>query len=141
MDHRDEVGPAGVTLLTLEFKPELFEDMDVAAVNLRPIIDLSGHENEYNEVFFDEVRIPADRLLGKEGDGWRIATSQLQTERVALSKPGAIWGSGPTARDLIYGLIATEREQDRSFTPGLRSACTVLVDPRAESCTRSSERG
>lgn len=42
MDHRDEVGQAGVTLLTLEFKPELFEAMDFAAVNLRPIIDLSG---------------------------------------------------------------------------------------------------
>jgi len=42
MDHRDEVGQSGVTLLTLEFKPELFDAMDFAAVNLRPIIDLSG---------------------------------------------------------------------------------------------------
>ena len=42
MDHRDEVGKAGVTLLTLEFKPELFHSMDFAVVNLRPIIDLSG---------------------------------------------------------------------------------------------------
>ena len=42
MDHRDEIGQAGVTLLTLEFKPELFEDIDFAAVNLSPIIDLSG---------------------------------------------------------------------------------------------------
>lgn len=42
MDHRDEVGESGVTLLTLEFKPELFDAMDFAAVNLRPIIDLSG---------------------------------------------------------------------------------------------------
>jgi AraC family transcriptional regulator len=42
MDHRDEVGPAGVTLLTLEFKPELFDAMDFAGVNLRAIIDLSG---------------------------------------------------------------------------------------------------
>jgi AraC family transcriptional regulator len=42
MDHRDEVGEAGVTLLTLEFKPELFDAMDFAAVHLRPIIDLSG---------------------------------------------------------------------------------------------------
>ena len=42
MDHRDEVGPAGVTMLTLEFKPELFDAMDCAAVNLRPIIDVSG---------------------------------------------------------------------------------------------------
>jgi AraC family transcriptional regulator len=42
MDHRDEVGQAGVSLLTLEFKPELFDAVDFAALNLRPIIDLSG---------------------------------------------------------------------------------------------------
>ena len=42
MEHRDEVGQAGVTLLTLEFKPELFSDLDAAAVNLRPVVDLSG---------------------------------------------------------------------------------------------------
>jgi AraC family transcriptional regulator len=42
MDHRDEIGRAGVTMLTLEFKPELFDAVDFAAVNLRPIIDLSG---------------------------------------------------------------------------------------------------
>ena len=47
MDHRDEVGPAGVTLLTLEFKPELFDAMDFAALNLRPIIDLSGETSRW----------------------------------------------------------------------------------------------
>ena len=79
-------------------------DMHTPGITIRPIIDLSGHENEYNEVFFDDVRIPADRRLGEEGEGWKIATSQLQTERVALSKPGAIWGGGPSARDLVAGL-------------------------------------
>jgi AraC family transcriptional regulator len=44
MDHRDEVGASGVTLLTLEFKPELFDAVDFAVVNLRPIIDLSGSQ-------------------------------------------------------------------------------------------------
>lgn len=44
MDHRDEVGESGVTLLTLEFKPELFDAMDFAVVNLRPLIDLSGRQ-------------------------------------------------------------------------------------------------
>lgn len=44
MDHHDEIGQAGVTLLTLEFKPDLFDGMDFAAVNLRPIIDLSGRQ-------------------------------------------------------------------------------------------------
>jgi AraC family transcriptional regulator len=44
MDHHDEIGQAGVTLLTLEFIPELFDGMDFAAVNLRPIIDISGRQ-------------------------------------------------------------------------------------------------
>ena len=47
MDHRDEVGKSGVVLLTLEFKPELFEALDFAAVNLRPIIDLSGTQQSW----------------------------------------------------------------------------------------------
>ena len=42
MDHRDEVGAKGVTLLTLEFKPELFDAVDFSRIDLRPIIDLSG---------------------------------------------------------------------------------------------------
>jgi len=79
-------------------------DMDTPGITVRPIIDMSAHENEYNEVFLDEVRIPADRLLGKEGDGWALSMTQLQTERVALSRPGAIWGHGPSARELVEGL-------------------------------------
>jgi alkylation response protein AidB-like acyl-CoA dehydrogenase len=81
-------------------------DMDWPGVTVRPIIDLSGHENEYNEVFLEDVKVPADRLLGQEGEGWAISMRQLQTERVALSKPGAIWGAGPSARELIEGLDA-----------------------------------
>jgi alkylation response protein AidB-like acyl-CoA dehydrogenase len=79
-------------------------DMDSPGVTVRPIIDLSGHENEYNEVFLEDVIVPADRLVGKEGEGWAISMRQLQTERVALSKPGAIWGAGPSARELVTGL-------------------------------------
>ena len=79
-------------------------DMKSPGITVRPIIDLSGHENEYNEVFFEDVIVPADALVGKEGEGWAITMRQLQTERVALSKPGAIWGAGPSARELIAGL-------------------------------------
>ncbi|MEY2926691.1 MAG: hypothetical protein RL367_1168 [Pseudomonadota bacterium] len=87
-------------------------DMRSPGISIRPIIDMSGQPNEYNEVFFDNVFVPADRLIGKQGDGWQLTMQQLQTERVALSKPGAIWGSGPTARDLIDGLIETGRIKD-----------------------------
>jgi len=87
-------------------------DMNTPGITVRPIIDMSGEENEYNEVFLDDVKVPADRLLGKEGEGWALSISQLQTERVALSKPGAIWGAGPSARELVKGLIATGATKD-----------------------------
>jgi alkylation response protein AidB-like acyl-CoA dehydrogenase len=79
-------------------------DMDSPGITITPIVDMSGAQ-EYNEVFLDNVIVPADRLLGNEGDGWFLCTSQLQTERVALSKPGAVWGKGPSARELVEGLI------------------------------------
>ncbi|QHE84181.1 acyl-CoA dehydrogenase family protein [Hydrogenophaga sp. BPS33] len=84
-------------------------DMKSPGITIRPIADMSGESGEYNEVFFDDVIVPADRLLGKEGDGWKLSMQQLQTERVALSRPGAIWGSGPSARELVDGLVAAGR--------------------------------
>ena len=97
-------------------------DMKTPGITIHPIIDMSGTKSEYFEVSFDNVVIPADRLLGEEGDGWKLCMLQLQTERVALSKPGAIWGSGPTARDLIYGLI----ESGRAADPLLRDEAVKL---------------
>ena len=87
-------------------------DMNSPGITIRPIADMSGESGEYNEVFFDDVIVPVDRLLGKEGDGWKLSMQQLQTERVALSRPGAIWGSGPSARELVDGLVAAGRFKD-----------------------------
>lgn len=82
-------------------------DMNAPGVEVRSILDMSGHPPEYNEVFLTDVRVPASNRLGEEGQGWRIVLEQLQTERMSMAKPGAIWGQGPTARDLIHGLIET----------------------------------
>jgi alkylation response protein AidB-like acyl-CoA dehydrogenase len=87
-------------------------DMKSPGITVRPIADMTGESGEYNEVFFDDVVVPVDRLLGREGDGWKLSMLQLQTERVALSRPGAIWGSGPSARELVDGLIAAGRFRD-----------------------------
>ncbi|MGX9936505.1 acyl-CoA dehydrogenase family protein [Advenella kashmirensis] len=87
-------------------------DMNSPGITITPIVDMTGEQSEYNEVFFDDVIVPADSLLGKEGDGWKLSMLQLQTERVALSRPGAIWGSGPSARELMEGLIACGRIKD-----------------------------
>ncbi|WP_293902365.1 acyl-CoA dehydrogenase family protein [Phenylobacterium sp.] len=97
-------------------------DMDAPGVTVRPIQDMTGAAHEYNEVFLDDVRVPADRLLGKEGEGWRLSNLQLQTERAALSKPGAVWGQGPSARDLVKALIQTGHIDD----PGVRDEAAQL---------------
>ena len=87
-------------------------DMHAPGVQVQPIDDMTGHPNEYNQCFFTDVRVPLGNRIGEEGDGWRISNAQLQTERVALAKPGAIWGSGPSARDLIDGLHAAGALED-----------------------------
>jgi len=74
--------------------------MDAPGITIRPIIEMTGGHT-FNEVFFDEVRIPAENLVGDENEGWGLAKVTLGNERVSLSGEGALWGRGPTAGDLI----------------------------------------
>lgn len=57
-----------------------FLDMDTPGVTVRPLRTMHGVD-EFAEVFFDDVVIPADRMLGQEGDGWRLANDLLPYER------------------------------------------------------------
>jgi alkylation response protein AidB-like acyl-CoA dehydrogenase len=45
--------------------------------------------------------LPAEYRVGAEGDGWRLAKMTLANERVSLSSAGSLWGSGPSAVDLL----------------------------------------
>jgi alkylation response protein AidB-like acyl-CoA dehydrogenase len=74
--------------------------MDLPGIHMEPIVDMTG-AHSFNEVFFDDVRLPADCLVGDENDGWRLAKVTLGNERVSLSSGGALWGSGPSATDLV----------------------------------------
>jgi alkylation response protein AidB-like acyl-CoA dehydrogenase len=74
--------------------------MDDPGVDVRPIREMSGGHH-FCEVFLDEVRIPADLVIGAPGDGWRLANVTLGNERVALSHGGVCWGLGPTSRDFV----------------------------------------
>ena len=55
-------------------------DMKTPGITVRPIKDLTG-EAHFNEVNFKDVRLPADAILGREGDGWMQVTSELAFER------------------------------------------------------------
>ncbi len=74
--------------------------MDTPGISLVPIVDMTG-AHTFNEVFLDDARLPADCLVGEADDGWRLAKTTLANERVSLSSGGALWGSGPTAVDLV----------------------------------------
>ncbi|MGI8794883.1 MAG: acyl-CoA dehydrogenase family protein [Acidimicrobiales bacterium] len=74
--------------------------MDAPGIDIRPIIEMTGGHT-FNEVFFDDVRIPAENLVGEENQGWGLAKVTLGNERVSLSGEGALCGRGPTSGDLI----------------------------------------
>jgi alkylation response protein AidB-like acyl-CoA dehydrogenase len=63
-------------------------DMHAPGVTVRPLRQMTGGAN-FNEVFFDDVRIPADRIVGDPGDGWRCAITVLMNERVSVAGSSA----------------------------------------------------
>jgi len=58
-------------------------DMEAEGVDIRPLYQITG-EAEFNEVFFEDVRVPDDQRIDDVGAGWRVAMTTLMNERVAI---------------------------------------------------------
>ncbi len=58
----------------------LLVDMKTPGVEVRPLRQMTG-ESEFNELFFRDVRVPVENILGKVNDGWNVAVSTLMYER------------------------------------------------------------
>ena len=95
--------------------------MDLPGIEIRPIVEMTG-AHTFNEVFFTDVRIPAENLVGAENRGWELAKVTLGNERVSLSSGGALWGNGPAAEDLL-GLV---RQRGGVTDPTLRQRLAQL---------------
>ncbi|HEX5097617.1 MAG TPA: acyl-CoA dehydrogenase family protein, partial [Acidimicrobiia bacterium] len=75
--------------------------MDLPGIEIRPIRNMTGGAG-FNEVFFTDVRVPVENIIGEENLGWGMAKTTLANERVSLSTGGGLqWGYGPSARDLV----------------------------------------
>jgi alkylation response protein AidB-like acyl-CoA dehydrogenase len=64
----------------------LLVDLKTAGITIRPIRNIAGHE-EFCQVFFDNVRVPRDTLVGTMNEGWTIAKALLGFERLNIGSP------------------------------------------------------
>jgi alkylation response protein AidB-like acyl-CoA dehydrogenase len=63
----------------------LIVDMGLPGIEARPLVTLNG-EKDFAEVFFHDVRVPADALLGPLNAGWQVATTTLSHERAGAAR-------------------------------------------------------
>jgi alkylation response protein AidB-like acyl-CoA dehydrogenase len=73
-------------------------DMKSPGISVRPLVNMAD-SHEFNEVFFDNVRIPRANLIGEENRGWYLAQTTLSFER---SNIGSAVGQRQTVEDLIH---------------------------------------
>ena len=86
-------------------------DMTEPGVDVRPLRQITG-EAEFNEVFLSGVRVPDSNRVGDVGQGWKVATTTLNNERVAI-------GAGNVREAGQIGLVARRWREDVSVrTPG-----------------------
>lgn len=67
----------------------LLFSMDTPGIEIRPLVDMTGNAN-FNEVFFTDVRVPKDQIVGARGEGWKVANTILKHERGSLADPNAM---------------------------------------------------
>ena len=60
--------------------------MDTPGIEIRPLVDMTLKAG-FNEVFFDDVTVPEENIVGKRGEGWSVANSVLGHERGSLANP------------------------------------------------------
>ncbi len=91
---------AGISYLLLE--------MNQPGIDVRPLRQITG-ATHFFEVFFDNVRTPADWIVGQRGEGWRVARANLKYERSL--------GGGPRLRQRFSALLSLARTTMRQGRP------------------------
>ena len=99
-------------------------DMKTPGITVKPIQTIDGG-HEVNEVFFDDVRVPPDALVGEENKGWDYAKFLLANERNGIARVGVskarldrvrqlasipVYGSGPKIEDPFFRAKLAEVE-------------------------------
>jgi alkylation response protein AidB-like acyl-CoA dehydrogenase len=80
-------------------------DMHAPGVEVRPLRQLTG-ESDFNEIFFTDVRVPRENLLGEIGGGWQVAMTTLLHERGTLG-----FALGGALEAQVHRLVALAKER------------------------------
>jgi len=107
-------------------------------MTVRPLRQMGG-QAEFNEVFFEDVRVPRENLLGELHNGWQIATAALQNERGILYvvEMQILLAKG---RDLLVHLA---RERGATHSPVMRQALADMylgVETFRHTCQRTLDK-
>jgi alkylation response protein AidB-like acyl-CoA dehydrogenase len=88
-------------------------DMQAPGVEVRPLVQITG-DAEFNELFFNDVKVPKENVLGEPGNGWAVAMTTLLHERGTLGM--ALVGQAQrTVGELVDQVRASGKGDDRLF--------------------------
>lgn len=100
---RDEPRHGGISYLLV--------DMKRPGIDARPLKQMNGGV-EFCEVFFDDVRIPAENIVGKRGEGWKVSKATLKHERMLI-------GDASFLRVMFDDLLDLARGVERKGRPAI----------------------
>jgi alkylation response protein AidB-like acyl-CoA dehydrogenase len=116
-------------------------DMHQPGVEVRPLVQITG-DAEFNEVFFNEAKVRHDWMLGREGDGWKVAITTLMNERVSLSGAGSIGGDAvggsPVGRLLETAKGTTDPRQRQQLAQAYIESRLIRLNNERAAAKRKS---
>ncbi|MEA2625764.1 MAG: hypothetical protein QOD06_1809 [Candidatus Binatota bacterium] len=89
----------------------LLIDMRAPGITVRPLVQMTG-DRGFNEVFFDDVKVPRENLVGELNQGWAVANATLAHERNML-------GSATRTQQMFQGLLHLGRTRQRNGRPAI----------------------
>ena len=122
-------------------------DMKTAGITVRPIVTIDGGA-EVNEVFFDDVRVPVENLVGEENKGWNYAKFLLGNERVGIARIGTSKERLRRVRELARAemdgqapLIENMRFREKVASVEVELKALEMTQLRVVAAERNREKG
>jgi alkylation response protein AidB-like acyl-CoA dehydrogenase len=118
----------------------LLIDLHSPGIRIRPIKTIAG-DDEFSEVFFDDVIVPAENLVGKLNEGWRIANALLGHERLSTSNPQFVLMALDRIRTMARasGIIADPAFQDRLAAASINVTALAALFSHAVELTNQKQ--